>query len=175
MENKSNKLFVNKTTNTKEAYIEFLKFHGKTFNLAYIAYTVLWTFLFILCIILAFSSGARLQGVGMTIILIIFLSYRFLRPKMIVKNELESDKVSPTSTNTYSFYENNFMIKNKNGVFTYKYFTIRKVYETSNYFYLYVSKENAFLLSKQTFSLGNAKTFAQFMKKKCVLKYKVSL
>ena len=67
MENKSNKLFVNKTTNTKEAYIEFLKFHGKTFNLAYIAYTVLWTFLFILCIILAFSSGARLQGVGMTI------------------------------------------------------------------------------------------------------------
>lgn len=167
------KLFVNKTTNTQEAYMKFLKFHSKKFNLFYIAYTIFWSFLFMICIIIAFRGGLRIQGVLFTIALIIFIFYRLSKPKMIVNNELKSDKISPKSTNTYTFYEKYFEIKNKNGKFNYRYLMIQKVFETSEYFYLYVSKENAFLVSKNTFSLGNERDFSSFIKRKCKLRYKL--
>lgn len=172
MENNSNKLFINKTTNTENAYMEFLSFHSKTFNFAYFAYTIFWGFLFILCIILAFGSGSRFQGVIFTIILICFILYRILRPKLITNRELKSEKISDNSTNIYTFYEKNFEIKNKNGLFNYKYFMIKKAYETKNYFYLYVSNENAFLVSKNTFTKGISEDFSAFIKRKKGMKFK---
>ena len=93
MENNSNKIFINKTTNTEEAYMDFLSFHSKTFNLIYLSYTVFWAFLFLLCIILAFGSGLRLQGVTFTILLITFILYRIIRPKLVTNKELKSDKI----------------------------------------------------------------------------------
>ena len=133
MENKSTKLFINKTTNTQDAYMKFLKFHSKTFSFSYILYTVFWSFLFTLCIFLAFRGNARIQGVLLTIALIGFIAYRFFKPRMIMDNELKSEKVSTKSVNTYTFYERSFQIKNKNGTFNYKYFMINKVFETSEY------------------------------------------
>lgn len=173
MDNKSNKLFINKTTNTQNAYMKFLQFHSKTHNLPYILYTIFWAFLFTVCIIIAFRGGARLQGVLLTFVLICFISYRLFKPKMIVNNELKSDKVSDKSTNKYTFYEKYFEIKNKNGIFNYKYFMLHKIFETPEYFYLYVSKENAFLVAKNTFSLGTSKDFSSFMKRKCKFRYKL--
>ncbi|MCI8620717.1 MAG: YcxB family protein [Clostridia bacterium] len=175
MENNSNKIFINKTTNTEEAYMDFLSFHSKTFNLIYLSYTVFWAFLFLLCIILAFGSGLRLQGVTFTILLITFILYRIIRPKLVTNKELKSDKISNQSTNTYTFYEKYFEIKNKNGLFSYKYFMIKKVYETQNYFYLYVSNENAFLVSKKDFTKGSSKDFSNFMKQKKGLRYKIKV
>ena len=49
---------------------------------------------------------------------------------------------------------------------------LHKVYETSDFFYLYVTRENAFLISKNTFSLGNKEDFSKFLKNKCKLKYR---
>ena len=91
---------------------------------------------------------------------------------MIISKELQSEKVSDNNTNTFSFYDKNFNIENKNGKFTYRYFMLRKVFSTPNYFYLYVTKENAFLISKSAFSLGDEKSFDAFIKSKCSLKYK---
>jgi len=173
MDNKSNKLFINKTINSQDAYMKFLKFHSKTFNFSYILYTVFWSFLLTLCIFLAFRENSRIQGVLLTIALIAFIAYRFFKPKMIIDNELKSEKVSEKSVNTYTFYKKNFQIKNKNGSFNYKYFMVNRVFETSEYFYLYVSKENAFLVSKNTFSLGTPKDFSSFMKRKFKFKYKL--
>lgn len=168
------KLFENKTTYTTDVYIKFLEFHNKKFNLSYIAYTIFWCFLLLLCMFTAFSSGARIQGVIVTIILISFISYRIIKPKMIVNNEMNSDKFSDNNTNIFSFYDKYFEIKNNNGKFNYKYFSLYKVFETSDFFYLYVSKENAFLISKTTFSLGTEKDFSNFIKSKCHFKYKIS-
>lgn len=167
------KLFVNKTTYTKDIYIDFLKFHNKKYNPSYIAYTVFWAFLFFLCIVLSFSSGNRVQGVIVTIILISFVIYRVARPKLIVSKEMNSDKFEGNLTNTFTFYEKNFEVKNVNGKFIYKFSNLRKVFETKDYFYLYVTKENAFLLSKSTFSFGTSYNFSKFIKDKCGLKYKL--
>lgn len=168
------KLFENTTTYTANAYIQFLRFHNKNNNVSYMAYTIFWSFILLVCIILAFGSNARLQGVAITIILICFVIYRLAHPKMVVDKEFKSDKFSDNNTNTFSFYDKEFEVSNKNGKFNYKYFMLHKIYETPEYFYLYVSKENAFLVSKYTFSLGNAKEFATFMKVKCGSRYKVS-
>ena len=85
MDNKSNKLFINKTINSQDAYMKFLKFHSKTFNFSYILYTVFWSFLLTLCIFLAFRENSRIQGVLLTIALIAFIAYRFFKPKKIFK------------------------------------------------------------------------------------------
>ena len=79
------KLFENKTTYNQDTYIDFLKFHNKTYNLSYILYTVFWALLLILCIYLSFGSKNRIQGVVLTIILICFVFYRLYHPRMIVK------------------------------------------------------------------------------------------
>ena len=168
------KLFENKTTYTSDTYVEFLKFHNKKYNFSYILYTIFWSFLFFLCIIISFSSNARLQGVLLTIVLICFITYRIVRPKMIVNNELSSDKFSDNNTNTFTFYNKYFEIKNKNGKFNYKYFMLFKVFENTDFYYLYISKENAFLISKHAFSIGTSDEFAKFIKSKCGLKCKIT-
>lgn len=171
-EQNKEKLFVNKTTYTKDMYVDFLKFHNKKYNPSYIAYTVFWAFLFFLCIILSFGSGNRVQGVLVTTILICFVIYRIARPKFIVNKEITSDKFEGNLTNTFTFYEKNFEVKNVNGKFIYKYSNLRKIFETEDYFYLYATKENAFLLSKSAFSFGTSYNFSKFIKNKCSLKYK---
>lgn len=172
MDNKQKPIFKNATKNTEEAYVKFLDFHSSKNNLNYIAYTVFWSFAFLLCAILAFSSNSRIQGVLCTLLLVSFISYRIVRPKLIVNREMKSDKLGENSTNKYTFYDKSFEIQNKNGLFSYKYFMLKKVFEAEDYYYLYVSKENAFLVSKSAFSLGTSYEFANFIKSKCKLRYK---
>ena len=49
---------------------------------------------------------------------------------------------------------------------------LHKIYETPDFFYLYITRENAFLVSKDSFSLGTKEDFSKFLKNKCRLKYK---
>ena len=166
------KLFENKTTYNQDTYIDFLKFHNKTYNFSYVLYTIAWSALLILCIYLSFGSYNRIQGVILTVALIIFIFYRIIHPRMVVNKELESDKISTNNTNTFSFYEKTFEVENKNGSFIYRYFMLHKVFETADFFYLYVSRENAFLISKNTFSVGTAEEFSKFLRNKFKFKYK---
>ena len=172
MENSDNKLFVNKSVYTSEVYAEFLRFHNRRYNFSYWAYTVIWAIVLFFCIIVAFGSQMRIQGVLITAILVCFVGYRVIRPKFIVERELKSDKVSEKSANTFSFYDSRIGIANANGKFSYKYIMLRRVFETDSFFYLYVSKENAFLIDKKGFSLGTAEEFSRFIRNKCKFKYK---
>ena len=169
---KSNKLFENETTYTQNMYIDFVNFHNKRYNFSYILYTIIWFIILFSCIVYCFSCNMRLQGVVITIILLSFIIYRFVRPKMLVNKELKSDKVGKNNINVFTFYPKHMEIKNKNGKFTYNYFMIRRAFETKENFYLYVTKENAFLISKKTFSLGTAEEFSKFAKSKFGLRYK---
>ncbi len=165
------KLFENKTTYTEDTYIEFLKFHSKTYNLSYISYTLAWSAFLLLSIYLSFSSKLITQGILLLLALIGFVFYRLYHPKMIVHKELSGEKISTNNTNTFSFFDNYFIIDNNNGSFSYRYFLLHKVFETADYFYLYMTKENAFLLSKNSFSLGTSEEFSKFIRRKCILKY----
>lgn len=168
------KLFENKTIYTKDVHIEFLKFHRKKYQVSYIAYTAFWSFIFFLCIVLAFGSNLKKQGVLITIVLILFILYRIYRPKLILKRDFEGENSANNSIqHIFSFYDNQFKVENDKGTFTYRYFSINRVLETTKYFYLYTTKEDAFLISKSKFSIGTPQEFAKFMKQKKPLNYKV--
>ena len=169
------KLFENKTTYNKDTYIEFLKFHNKTYNFSYMLYTIIWSAIFTLCMYLAYGTGNILQGIFVTVILICFVIYRIYRPKFIVNRELKSDKITDNNTNHFIFYDKEIEVKNNNGSFKYRYFKLYKVFETEDFFYLYVNRENAFLVSKKTFSLGTSEDFSRFIKNKCGIKYRLKI
>ena len=169
------KLFENKTTYNKDTYMEFLRFHTKTFNLSYMAYTFFWAVIFMYCIYLSFSLNERLQGVIITLVLIGFVFYRLYKPKKIVEKELKSDKISSNNSNTFTFYQKNFKVKNNNGSFEFRYFMLHRVFETDKFFYLYVNEENAFLVSKRSFTFGTAEDFSKFIKNRCILKYRLKM
>lgn len=172
MGDKQKVLFKNATTYTKDIYVEFLNFHSKTYSLSYLLYTVFWTALLLLCIYLSFGIGNIFQGLVLTLGLIVFIAYRVYRPKMIVKRENNSDKFTSNNTNTFKFFDKNFEVKNNNGSFYYRYFALHRIFEAKDFFYLYVNRENAFLISKSAFSLGTSDDFSKFIKKKCGIKFK---
>ena len=167
------RLFENRTTYNKDTYIEFIQFHNKTYSFSYTAYTIFWVFLFIIAIYLSFSSQNRLQGLVLTLALICFVTYRIYRPKRIVDKEMKSDKISDNNTNTFIFFDKNFEVTNNNGSFKFKYFMLHKIFETNDFFYLYVNKENAFLVAKDSFTFGTPEDFSKFVKNKCKFKYKL--
>ena len=106
----------------------------------------------------------RIQGVLITIMLIAFLAYRIIYPQLTVKKELSSEKITSKNVNTFEFYDKDIKIINQNGTFIYKYFSFRRIFETDTYFYFYVTKENAFIISKKAFSLGTVEDFSKFIK-----------
>jgi len=166
------KIFENKTTYTEEIYMEFLAFHRKKYMLSYILYTVFWGLLLLLCIYLSFGSNNRLQGIILTIGFLAFLSYRIYRPKYIFNSQLKSHKVPDNNTNLFNFFDKYLEVQNNNGSFKFRYFMFHKIFETNNFFYLYVDKENAFLVKKDTFSLGTPENFSKFIRSKCRLKFR---
>ena len=55
---------------------------------------------------------------------------------------------------------------------TVKYLNLRKVFETKDFFYLYLDKTHAFIINKKNFSIGTSLDFSRFIKKKCFLRFK---
>ena len=53
----------------------------------------------------------------------------------------------------------------------YPYLKLYKVFETQDYFYLYIDEEHAALVNKKGFKIGNVEAFTDFIKKKCLFKY----
>lgn len=168
----NNLLFKNSTIYTQDTYFDFLRFHKKTYMFAYILYTIAWILLLLLCIYLSFGSNSPIQGILLILVLIGFVAYRVLRPRYMLNKELNSDNVSDENINTFNFYDSHFVLENNDGSFSYRYLMLHKIFETNDYFYLYTTKENAFILSKNTFSIGTPKEFSSFIKKHCLFKYK---
>lgn len=68
--------------------------------------------------------------------------------------------------NTYVFYDKYMQIINSSNNIKLNYYKLYKVFETKNYFYLYINKNYSFVLSKDGFSIGNPDDFYKFIKKK---------
>lgn len=165
-------LFKNKTTLSKENYIDLVKFHQKKNSWKYWLYTAIVSFLLVLIICFQIASNAYFQATFLFICFIIFLIYRFIYPYYKTDKEFKSDKVQNNLINYYFFYDKYFKIKNKLGNTKIKYYKLYKVYENDNYFYLYLNKNIVFIIDKSEFTIGNSKSFEKFMKNKVWLKFK---
>ena len=63
-------------------------------------------------------------------------------------------------------YDKFFVISDKKNSEKIKYWKLHRIYETEEFFYLYINKDHAFLLDKSTFTKGNTSEFLKFLRKK---------
>lgn len=160
-------LFTNTTKYNKNNYEQFLEFHNKKFGFSYNFYTITMTILLLICIVFNIVEKNILFILMFLCILVIFLLYRLYFPfKRHEKTEKQYEKNQETQC-TYSFYKWYFTLNNQ----TIYYFKLYKIFETKDYFYLYINDEHAALISKKGFKVGNAEAFSKFIKKKCLFKY----
>ena len=165
-------LFKNRTRYTKEVYDIFLQFHNKKYGSSYIFYTAFVALLIFFC----FGMNLKYHNYSIAILLfvamIIFLYWRFTHPKEEVKKELKTDAIVQEKEFQFRFFEKAIEILDKANVSRVKYFKIKHIYETDDYFYLYIDKNHAFLLEKNGFVIGNSNDFKAFIKHKCPFRFK---
>ncbi len=160
------KLFENVTTYDKEEYKKFVIFHNKKYNLKYNLYTLFVLLLILFCSVSGFFANNIRIGILFLLIAFCFALYRLFHPYLFVKKEAKSKKITEKLTNTYTFYEKFFIIKNKQDTIKLKYYKLYKIFETKDCFYLYLNKTHAFVLSKNTFKIGDSTNFYNFIKNK---------
>ena len=99
--------------------------------------------------------------------LVLTLLFRLYLPMKRYQKTQKKYSKNKEASFTFSFYKFHFSVEKK----TFSYLKLYKVFETKDYFYLYLDEENAILVSKKGFKLGTSKEFSEFIKKKCLFKY----
>ncbi len=166
-----NELFKNKTKCTQKEYEAFLKSYEKEYAFSEWTYTILYIGFFILCIVLGILNKEILLTIALIIGLIIYIWYKFIRPVTKIKNQ--NKKLEKEYTNTYNFYKRYFSVENVDGSAQILYFKVYKVIENKTHFYIYISREYAFIVDKNGFEKGDCNEFKKFIRKKVFGKYKV--
>lgn len=160
-------LFKNVTIYNSKNYNQFIKFHGEKFNFSYNMYTLFMLALMLYCVVLNIIQKNILLFLLFLAMFALTIVFRMILPvKRYQKTKKKFAKNKQTSI-TINFYKFYFKIDEK----TYTYLKLYKVFETKDYFYLYIDEQNAVLVNKNGFKLGTAEQFSEFIKKKCLFKY----
>ena len=160
-------LFKNITIYNSKNYNQFVKFHGERFSFSYNMYTLLMLALIIYCIVLTIIQKnflLLLIFLAMFTLLVFFRMYLPVKRYQKTNKKFAQKKQTSVTINFYKFY---FKIEQK----IYPYLKLYKVFETQDYFYLYIDEEHAALVNKKGFKIGNAENFTNFIKKKSMFKY----
>ena len=160
-------LFKNITIYNSKNYNEFVKFHGDKFSFSYNLYTLVLLALIIYCIVLnIIQKNIQLffLFLAMFTLTVFFRMYLPTKRYQETKKKFSISKQTSVTINFYNFY---FKIDKK----VYPYLKSYKVFETQDYFYLYIDEEHAALVNKKGFKIGNVEEFTDFIKKKCLFKY----
>ena len=168
-------LFENTTQYTKSVYDEFLSFHNKKYHFSYTFYTVVVVAFLLLCLILQVKNKHYSLVFLFCISITIFILWRFFRPITDVCTEYKSEKIQKEKNFTFKFYHNFFTVEDEKEFSTIKYLKLYRVFETKNFFYLYIDKKHSFLIDKSKFKKENSDEFSHFIKKKCWLKLSIPI
>lgn len=167
-------LFKNTTTLNKDNYLDLIKFHGKKNNFKYYSYTAVMALILIIGMSYQIILKNYISLILLALIFIGFLAYRLLSPYKKAEKEMKGEKLQGNLTNTFFFYDKNFIVKNKYGKDSLKYRKIFKIYENDDVFYIYINKENVFIIEKNNFEIGSSSEFKKFISKKVGYKFKSS-
>ena len=165
-------LFENKTKLSDKEYRVFLKSYQEEFSKSDIGYFIFNLFFFGMCMFFAFKENEKILGFALLIGLLVYVWAKIIRPTQSVKKDQKSQKLSGHFVNNYEFYKNYFKVQNSEGKAQIIYFKLYRVVETKAYFYIYISREYAFIVSKLGFTKGTPEEFSKFIKKKMFTKYK---
>ena len=165
-------LFKNKTKYTKEIYKKFVDFHSKRYNFQYNLFTFIIIILILFCIILQLTYRYYSLVIFTCIFFTCFCLYRYFHPISVVSKELRGETISEEKSFTFKFYDKYFTVEDKSECNTVKYTNLRKVFDTEDFFYLYLDKTRAFIIDKKNFLVGKPIDFSAFLEKKYLLKFK---
>lgn len=149
-----------KTTTTPKIYRDFFKSYYKDKNKLLVKITTVIAVLIMIASIILFMLGygiliaAAVLSAG--IVLSIYPRFSYRRPYKAVKDT--------KLTTTFEFYENKMAEKNSDSKDSYKYRSIKKVWETPEYFYIFHSKEKASVIVKDKFSTGTPEDVANLFR-----------
>lgn len=160
-------IFENITTYTPKIYKEFIYFHNDKYGISYAAFTILFSVLFLYCLIMNLLYKKILLSLLFFIIIISFLACRIYLPIKKMKKTLNKQKSKKENMFIFRFYNNYFDINNKR----FYYIELHKIFETNDFYYLYLNNEKAALIDKKSFQIGTSKDFSEFIKKKTLFKY----
>lgn len=102
-----------------------------------------------------------------------FILYRYFHPIEEVSKEYHSNKITKEQTFTFSFYSKYFKIYTKKEYSIIHYRELYKIFETENFFYLYLDHRHSLLLDKAGFKKGTSIEFREFIKNTYPFKYKL--
>ena len=166
------KIFENKTKYSQKEYDIFLESYKKEYAKSDYAYIIFYILFFGFCMIWAFKIGEILLGIALLAGLGIYLWFKIIRPSILVDKTKKGPKLNGSFSNKYEFYKNFFKVENPEGKAQIYYFKLYRVVETKSYFYIYISRQYAFIVSKLGFTKGSSENFSKFIKKKIFTKYK---
>lgn len=166
-------LFTNTTKYTKAMYDKYLTFHSTIYHFSYLAYTTIVVAFILLCLILQIKSHNFTIAILICCGLSSFILWRFFRPVSEISKEYKSDKIQKEKEFTFRFYEKFFTSEDDKEFSKIKYYQLYKVFETMDFFYLYIDKTHAFLIDKSKFKKDNPSEFSSFIKKKCWWKFRL--
>ena len=159
-------LYKNKTKYTKKAYQEYLQFHQNKYGHKYTFTTTVTILLLTFCIITNIKYSNYPTALILSLALTGFCFYRFIYPIKKIQKEIKTEKFEKEKEFTFCFYNKFFTISDTTLKEQIKYHKLHKIFETDNFFYLYINKDHAFLLNKSTFITGDISNFLKFIKKK---------
>ena len=159
-------LFKNTTKYTKENCDNLVEFHSNKYGTKQLIKTIL----FCICIlyILIFNLIYKNWILVISAIMITSILY------VIERNKAEKQKKNKKKVKefTFYFYEKYIKIKYKRNFERLKYFQLHKIFETEDYFFLYLDEKKSLIISKSGFEVGTPKGFSKFIRNKCPLKYR---
>lgn len=166
-------LFENTTKYSKDIYNKFLAFHSKKYRFTYVSYTVIIVALILFCLTLQVKYHNFTIAVVFCSVLTVFILWRLFKPISDVSKEYKSEKIQSEKEFTFKFYDNFFTVEDNNEYIKMNYFQLYKVFETQDFFYLYIDKRHSFLIEKSKFKSNASTSFSCFIKKKCWWKYRL--
>lgn len=163
-------LFKNNTKYTREKYNDFIEFHKNKYGKKVIANILIISICILYILIFNIINKNWLLILSVLIIgIILYIANNLKTTKETSKNKKMINKQKEF---TFFFYKNYIKIRCGRKFDRLKYFELYKVFETKEYFFLYTDETHSLIISKDGFEIGTAKGFSEFIKKKCLLKYK---
>ncbi len=157
-------LYANATDCTRETLHTFSLFHA---YVKQIRSVVLGTVLCVLILVTAFvfrlEWWIKLASVAVTV----YFAYRVISaPGTTERIQRKEYSRGLSSTAQYMFYEDGFRVSGVQPMSVYPYFKILSVRRWDRYIYLYTDADNAWILDKNGFSVGEADAFVAFIRAK---------
>lgn len=174
-------LFEARTKSTERTYIEtiyrnFFKFH--TWNQlklkwAYAFLVALGAIIYIVCAIVLVMGSTDYLTIGCAIFLATFLIIYPWFAHMLPYRMWKSSYKSWGLTNIFSFYSDYLEVSNQQQKSKIYYHQFFRIYETTDYFYLYLNKMSALIIAKESITLGSPEELRAFLQQKLGAEYKI--